>query len=132
MIYFDIGIKKLVPYQLMGDGIIRLLSIIVSISQTENGILLIDEIENGFHYSVLNKLWQSVYETAIQYNVQIFITTHSFECAKAFGNIEYDNKLTEDNSRIFRIENNNNNEFKSIKFDTEDIGSSFESKWEIR
>lgn len=132
MIYFDIGIKKLIPYQLMGDGIIRLLSIIVSISQTENGILMIDEIENGFHYSILNKLWQSVYETAIQYNVQIFITTHSFECAKAFGNIDYDNKFKEDNLRIFRIENNNDNEFKSIKFDTEDIGSSFESNWEIR
>lgn len=131
MIYFDIGIERLVPIQIMGDGIIKLLSILATIANAENGIVLIDEIENGFHYSVLDKLWESIYDAAKQYNVQIFATTHSLECAKSFNNVQASKLLKEDTLRLYRIEKIKD-EFEIFKYDSEILESSFESNWEIR
>jgi AAA15 family ATPase/GTPase len=131
MIYFDIGIEKLVPIQIMGDGIIRLLSFLVTIANAENGVVLIDEIENGFHFSVLNKVWESIYDAAKLYNVQVFATTHSIECAKAFNKIQSSRLLKEDTLRVFRIEKNKG-EFETFKYDSEILESSVESNWEIR
>ncbi len=131
MIYFDIGIDRLIPIQIMGDGIIRLLSYLVTIANAENGVVLIDEIENGFHYSVLGNVWESIYDAAKQYNVQIFATTHSFECAKAFNKIQSSRLLNEDTLRLYRIEKVKD-EFQTFKYDSEVLQSSIESNWEIR
>jgi len=86
ILYGDIGLKSKVPLQYMGDGISRLLSYITAIMKSENGTLLIDEIENGLHYSIHQKVWQILYKLAKQLNVQVFANTHSFEMAKAFNN----------------------------------------------
>lgn len=59
MLYVDIGINKKIPMSFMGDGISRLTSILLAILTTKNGIVFIDEIENGIHYSVQNKIWMS-------------------------------------------------------------------------
>jgi AAA15 family ATPase/GTPase len=130
-IYFDVGIDRLIPIQIMGDGIIRLLSFLVTIANAENGIVLIDEIENGFHYSALESVWGSIYDAAKQYNVQIFATSHSSECIKAYNNIQASMLLKEDTLRLFRIEKNKD-VFETFKYDTEVLESSFENNWEIR
>ncbi|OYT13561.1 MAG: hypothetical protein B6I19_04505 [Bacteroidetes bacterium 4572_114] len=131
MIYFDIGIERLVPIQIMGDGTIKLLSYLATIANAEDGIVLIDEIENGFHFSILKSVWESIYDTAKLYNVQVFATTHSFECAKAFNGINPNKRKQEDSTRLYRIERENNL-FRAIKYDPEVLESSFESNWEIR
>jgi len=131
MIYFDIGIERLVPIQIMGDGIIKLLSILATIANAENRVVLIDEIENGFHFSVLNQVWESIYDAAKQYNVQIFVTTHSLECAKSFNNVQTNKLLKEDVLRLYRIEKIKD-EFEIFKYDSEILESSLESNWEIR
>jgi predicted ATPase len=79
----DIGVRKLIPIQMMGEGIGRTLSILISIMTTPHGILLIDEIENGIHYSVLERVWKAIGKLAEENGVQIFATTHSWECIKA-------------------------------------------------
>lgn len=131
MIYFDIDIERLIPIQIMGDGIIHLLSLMTAIANTENGFVIIDEIENGFHYSVLDKLWETIYETSKFYNAQLFITTHSYECVKAFRNMYASQLIKEDNLRIYRIEKKND-QFKSIKYDHDQLSSSLDSNWEVR
>lgn len=88
MIYTDIGLDKLMPLNLLGDGIRHLLAILSAVLDTKNGILLIDEIENGFHYTSLKTLWEAVCRAAQEFNVQIFATTHSYECIEAFANLE--------------------------------------------
>ena len=50
----------------------------------KGGILLVDEIENGIHYSVQTNLWHLVFEMAARLDVQVFATTHSYDCIKAF------------------------------------------------
>ena len=72
------GHKISVDY--MGDGIFKLLYICISILANPNSIILIDEIENGFHYSMHKKIWEVIFKTAKESNVQVIATTHSYEC----------------------------------------------------
>jgi len=79
----DLGIGRLVPIQLMGEGIGKLLSCLLAIADARGGTVLIDEIENGFHYAVLPKVWSAIADFAEEYKTQIFATTHSLECIRA-------------------------------------------------
>lgn len=82
-IYGDLGAKRLMPLALMGDGMMRTLSIALSMVNSRDGIVLIDEVENGLHYSVLVNLWRLIFQMARQLNVQVFAATHSDECIRA-------------------------------------------------
>ncbi|MCD6327810.1 AAA family ATPase [bacterium] len=77
------GISKPVPLPEMGDGILRVAGFVIIMGHCENGALLLDEIENGLHYSILEDVWKTVAEAARQFNVQVFATTHSYECIEA-------------------------------------------------
>jgi predicted ATP-dependent endonuclease of OLD family len=79
----DIGLNRLVPLAYMGEGLKRLLSIVVAITSCPGGTVLIDEIENGLHHSVLQKVWTAIAHAARRANVQVFASTHSFECIEA-------------------------------------------------
>ena len=81
-IYLDLGQSSLLPLNLMGDGIQRLLSIMSAIASNAGGIILIDELDNGLHYSALRVLWKGILQAAREYNVQIFATTHSAEALR--------------------------------------------------
>ena len=83
MIWGDIGLPELVPLPLMGEGMTRIARLVLTIASAPDGVVLVDEIENGLHHSVLPKVWQVVDTVAKQFNTQIFATTHSFECIEA-------------------------------------------------
>ena len=132
IIYCDIGLNRLVPLNVMGDGMVRLLSIILTISDTENGIVLIDEIENGFHYTSQDILWNTIFAAAKEYNVQIFATTHSMECVNAFSSSYYSlYGENEDKIRLFRIEKKDDS-LKAISYDYRTLKVSLERDWEVR
>ncbi|MGI4834457.1 MAG: AAA family ATPase [Janthinobacterium lividum] len=81
-IYSDLGQKSLLPLNLMGEGLQRLLSILTSATSDAGGMILVDEIDNGLHYSALRVLWNGILRTAKEYNVQIIATTHSAEALR--------------------------------------------------
>jgi hypothetical protein len=83
VIHGDIGLSRKIPVPYMGDGISRLLSIILAIANTRNGLVLIDECENGLHHSVMPGVWKAIGQAAREYNCQIICTTHSYECLAA-------------------------------------------------
>lgn len=68
------------PIALAGDGMCKLLYLVSSVLSNPNSIILIDEIENGFHYSIQKSLWEKLAEAAKRSNTQIIATTHSYEC----------------------------------------------------
>ena len=72
----------LLPLKMAGDGVNRLLSILLAIMRNPgpNAVVLIDEIETGFHYSVYGSLWEAVMKTARENRCQVIATTHSYEC----------------------------------------------------
>lgn len=73
-----------VPLRSFGDGVNRLFGIILSLCNARNGVLLVDEIENGLHYSVQTEIWRTIFRLASTLNVQVFATSHSWDCVRAF------------------------------------------------
>jgi hypothetical protein len=78
---------EILPIRSMGDGINRILSIILALVNADNGFLLIDEFENGLHHSVQEKLWEIIFKLSMDLNVQVFATTHSDDCITGFSNV---------------------------------------------
>jgi hypothetical protein len=76
-IYLDIGLDALVPLAVCGEGMVRLFSIIVELISSRGGVLLIDEIENGLHYTVIPHLWRTLAQAVEKHKVQVFATTHN-------------------------------------------------------
>ena len=83
LLMVDIGLKQRVPIQVLGDGIRKIFDIIAAMFQCENGALLIDEMENGFHFKSMPVLWRAIIETAKELNVQVFATTHNIDTLQA-------------------------------------------------
>jgi AAA15 family ATPase/GTPase len=81
-IHADVG-YGLVPLSTLGSGIQRLGTIFLALTYAENAVVLIDEIENSFHYSVLGRVWRGLIDFSNKYNVQLFATTHSSDCIKS-------------------------------------------------
>lgn len=79
----DIGLPELLPLGLMGEGMSRVARLILAIADSPGGVVLVDEIENGVHHSVLEKVWKAIHEAAVHNGVQLFATTHSLECIHA-------------------------------------------------
>ena len=131
MIYADIGLDKFIPINIMGDGIRRILSLIVTAHDTKKGILLIDEIENGLHFSSQKILWKALIEAAIQYDVQLFITTHSYECLRSLMDAFTTDDIIKNEFRLFRLENKNE-ELKSIRYNWTEFTEALQSNWEVR
>jgi hypothetical protein len=83
ILYGDIGLGRMLPLALMGDGLARFASLILRIATARRGVVLVDEIENGLHRSIIRKAWTAVAEAARLFDVQVFATTHSWECIQA-------------------------------------------------
>lgn len=83
---------SLVLLSSLGEGINRYIAILCAIWANKDGVLLIDEIENGIHYTNYKKLWQIIFRASIDANCQLFITTHSKECISAFNEVQFENE----------------------------------------
>lgn len=95
-LWADVGTKELLPVEALGGGIVRLLSIFVSIFGAKGGFFTIDEVENGIHYSALPVLWQQIIRMCRLLDVQLVATTHSLECARAAATASDDGDLLQE------------------------------------
>jgi AAA15 family ATPase/GTPase len=67
-----------------GDGLRLYISVIADMFAAENHYMFIDEIDNGVHYTSLDKLWDIILTLSKELNVQVFATTHSRECIESY------------------------------------------------
>jgi len=98
------GEKNPIPLKSLGDGIAHMFQIALALEfargpSARQGtlfpevpddewrsepMLLIDEAENGVHYTVLPQLWRFIFRVSRLHNVQVFATSHSWDCIEAF------------------------------------------------
>ena len=78
---------KSIPLSSMGDGMLRVLQLALTVFPGKGGILLIDEFENGLHWSVQEKIWAMIFNLASDLKIQVFATTHSEDAVKAFSKV---------------------------------------------
>lgn len=129
ILHGDIGSEQLMPLPVMGEGMVRLANLTIHIGNASNGVVLVDEIENGVHHSILPKVWKALLVSARQFNTQIFATTHSLECIvaahKAFSeSVDYDFRL----HRLERVKD----EIRVMTYDQEALGAAIDTGFEVR
>lgn len=129
LIYADLGLAEMIPVAHLGEGFCRLLDIYSELLAGDAQVLLIDEIENGLHHSVLQTVWKGLFAAARELKVQIFATTHSAECIfaadqAARGERPYDLNLI----RLDRIDE----EIKATIVDEDAMETARKFHWELR
>ncbi len=91
------GVANALPTQQLGHGFARLLYLFNNMLVTDSKLALIDEVENGIHYSALPTLMQGIKNVARDREVQTLMTTHSMDCIKAAS------KVFEDSPDDFQV-----------------------------
>ena len=117
------------PLSQLGHGFTRLFELYAGLAVTESKLALIDEIENGIHYSALPILFQGVRELAESSGVQSLITTHSLECIKSAYEVFEDNL---EDFQLIRLERTEDDNVRAIAINDENLKTIMESGWEIR
>jgi predicted ATPase len=87
------GLDSKIPLTLASGGANKLGAILLGIASQIGGMVIVDEIENGFYYRRLPNLWALILEFARKYECQIFASTHSVECLRASAKLAATNPL---------------------------------------
>lgn len=113
----------------LGGGMTRLFNYNTILYSTESDLTCIDEIENGIHYSILPEFWSGIKSTSENLNVQIFATTHSYECIKAAADAYRD---CPDDIMIYALYYDEDGYIKINKRTYDELQTSIEMNMEIR
>ncbi len=95
------------PMKSLGEGINRMFGLALALVSSGGGLLMVDEIETGLHYSVQTDMWRLVFKTAKRLNIQVFATTHSSDCIRSFEEAAHEDQETE--GVLIRLENKKGN-----------------------
>ncbi|MCX7094987.1 MAG: AAA family ATPase [Methylobacter sp.] len=113
-----------------GDGLRHYISIICALYACENGYLFIDEIDNGIHYTQLDRLWELILTLSKKTNCQVFAITHSKEMLESFARVA--KKLEQLDISYTTLVKNKQQEIKAITRDYEMLIDSIEQEREVR
>ena len=132
-VYADIGAKKLFPISVMGEGTKRLLALSLAFLSARDGVLLIDEAENGLHHKTLVDVWKNLDWLSREFNVQVFATTHSYECIVA-AHAAFKQAEIDDDFSLMRLQRNRRTgQIESIAYDDKEaLDYGIEYRLEIR
>jgi AAA15 family ATPase/GTPase len=126
----DAGLLKRIPVNMMGDGGRKIVSLLSAVYNCKDGILLIDEISNGFHYSVMRSLWKVLINASIKNNTQLFVTTHDVDSIKGLRDAALENY--KDIVATFKLLRTNNDELKAFHYSLESLDYSINQEIEVR
>ena len=129
----DVGASKRLPVNVMGDGARKIVSLLTTIYDCANGLLLVDELSNGFHYSVMPSLWKVVAYAARKNNTQVFATTHDIDSMKGLRTMA----LNEPEGKglavsAYKLQRNGDGVLMPYRYTAESMNYAFEQEMEIR
>jgi len=126
------GIDQLLAVNMQGDGLRRYLNIVAASANPMNNILLIDEIENGLHYSAYKKLWEAIFALATTTNKQVFITTHSKETLSRLNEMLEEHPEYQQMMRLYTLAKTPIKGHQAYKYSFEGLSGACENDVELR
>ena len=118
-----------IPVNFVSSGVHKLIALLAGIASQENGLVLVDEIDNGFYYKILPDVWSVLHSFAKKYNTQLIVSTHSKECLNAI--LPTIRKKKQD-FRLVRVEVNKAKKHVAKVFDGDDFEAAVSTATEIR
>jgi AAA15 family ATPase/GTPase len=130
-IYVELeGDGDALPLPQLGHGFSRLVYLYCSLLVTQAKLALIDEIENGIHYSSLPTLFQGIQDIAAKHDVQTMMTTHSWDCIRAAYKTFADADNLND-FQLIRLERDGDN-VRAVVINDEALDTVMEAGYEVR
>ena len=127
----DKNLEIPIDINLCGSGLAKSFYIVASFLSKSNNILVIDEIENGLHYSKQKMIWSNIMQLIKESDKQIFIATHSSEMLKSLYNVGKEkNELSL--MSLFRLERDKNNKINCINYSKGQFENAIELNIETR
>lgn len=123
------GYDTPIPLRSMGEGLNRMLGLALSLANARDGLFLIDEIESGLHYSVQADMWRLVFQMAHRLNVQVFATSHSWDCIEAFQQAAQAD--TDEQGVLIRLERKHD-KIVPVRFDERELEIVTQDQIEVR
>ena len=123
------NIDEPLPLRSLGDGMQRTFGIALALVNARNGLLLVDEFENGLYYSVQPDLWRLIFQVARRLNVQVFATTHSWDCIEGFQKAAQED--SQEDGMLMRLESKKG-EIVATLFDERELGIATREQIEVR
>ncbi len=123
------GRDEPVPLRALGDGAVKLFTVALALANCGDGFVLIDEAENGIHYSVQRSYWQMVLKIASANNVQVVATTHSWDCVRGFAQAASDS--TDVDGVLIRLERDEAGLY-AVEYPEEELAIAAEQGIEVR
>jgi len=107
LIYVSLpGLPEKLPLGDLSGGLNKYIEILLAILINPGGVVLIDEIENGFHHRNLPALLRNIVEMCEENRVQLFATTHSYEFLQVMAEAVASSKNGKDDFSLIRLERN--------------------------
>ncbi|MBL0871003.1 MAG: ATP-binding protein [Phycisphaerales bacterium] len=123
------GVERPVPLGSLGEGMRRMLTLASALSTTRGGYLFIDEVDTGLHYSVMAKMWELIITTATAYDIQVFASTHSYDCIYGLAKLF---RKQPDLKQVFSVQRIEAERQDSVAFEPEEILAAIREDIEIR
>ena len=118
-----------VPLKSLGDGAVRLFGVALALANSQDGLLTIDEAENGIHHSVQYDFWKMVLQTAKENRVQVLATTHGWDCVAGFAQAAAEAEAGE--SALLRLERDAGG-IRAVEYSKDDLKVAAEQGIEVR
>lgn len=127
----DVGLPTRLPINVLGDGVRKVLAVILSIYKCRGGILIIDELDNGLHFSVMSQLWQVILYMCQKHHTQIFASTHSWDLVKSL--VEAIEKSAQTPQvASYKLIRKNDDELAALRYSAEELTYAIKQEMEVR
>ena len=126
------GVSEMLPSRMTGDGLRRYLSIVASSANSMNSVIMLDEIDNGLHYSAYIKLWEAIFALATKTNKQMFVTTHSKETLYRLNQMLEANPAYQQELRLYTLERTKLKGYQAYKYTYDGLAEACKNEIEIR
>lgn len=127
----NLGGETRLPINVMGDGFLKIFNLILDIHYSRNGILIVDELDNGIHYSVMPLLWRAIDEACTRLNVQLFASTHSLDLIKGLV-AAFKDDSEHDSIAAYKLIRRPNDEIASVRYTIGELSYSVNQNIEMR
>ena len=128
-VYVELNDGHVLPLSQLGHGFAKLFELYAGLVVSDSKLALIDEIENGIHYSALPTVFQGIRALAESNGVQSIITTHSLEAIKAACEVFKDKP---EDFQLIRLERTNDDNIRAVAIADESLKIVMASGWEMR
>ena len=128
-------VRELLPLGMLGDGMSKYLNIVASALVTKIGgsnVILLDEFENGLHYTAQRKLWSILCKIVKETGLQLFITTHSIEALRSLADEMEEENIGDDFMSLYTIDSTARSGLQAYRYNAGGIRTAIENEIELR